>query len=88
MHAVTLKEAKRNLERLVEQVLANAEPTIVVTEQGQQVVALPLDEYNAWQETRYLLANPANAAHLRRSITQAQAGDSQEREVLDVPRKP
>ncbi len=84
MHAVTLKEAKRNLERLVEQVLANAEPTIVVTEQGQQVVVLPLDEYNAWQETRYLLANPANAAHLRRSIAQAQAGDIQERELLDV----
>lgn len=84
MHAVTLKEAKRNLERLVEQVLANAEPTIVVTEQGQQVVVLPLDEYNAWQETRYLLANPANAAHLRRSIAQAQTGDTQERELLDV----
>ncbi len=47
MHAVTLKEAKRNLERLVEQALANA-------------------------------------AHLRRSIAQAQAGDIQERELLDV----
>ena len=25
---------------------------------------LPLDEYNSWKETLYLLANPANADHL------------------------
>lgn len=83
MQAVTLKEAKKNLEQLIEQVIADAEPTIVVTETGQQVVFLPLDEYNAWQETRYLLANPANAARLRQSIAEAQAGNVQEQELLD-----
>lgn len=84
MQAVTLKQAKRDLERLLTQVLDNAEPTIVVLETGQQVVVVPLDEYTAWQETRYLLANPSNAAHLRQSITEAQAGTAEERELLDV----
>ena len=84
MQAVTLKEAKRNLERLLTQVLDDAEPTIVVLETGQQVVLVPFDEYTAWQETRYLLSNPANAAHLRQSIAEAQAGTMQEQELLDV----
>jgi antitoxin YefM len=84
MQAVTLKDAKQNLERLFNQVLDDAEPTIVVMETGQQVVVVPLDEYTAWQETRYLLSNPANAAHLRRSIAEAQAGNIQEQELLDV----
>ena len=84
MNAVTLKKAKRNLESLVEQVIADAEPTIVVTESGGQVVFLPLDEYNSWKETLYLLANPANAEHLRRSIAEAQEGKAQERELLDA----
>jgi antitoxin YefM len=53
---------------------ADAEPTIVVTENGGQVVFLSLDEYNSWQETLYLLASPANADHLRQSIAEAQAG--------------
>ena len=44
MQAVTLKDAKRNLSRLVEQVLADAEPRIVVTDKGEQVVLMPLDE--------------------------------------------
>jgi antitoxin YefM len=84
MNAVTLKEAKLRLEQLVEQVIADAEPTIVITESGEQVVFLPLDQYNSWKETLYLLANPANADHLRRSIAEAQAGKVQERELLDA----
>ncbi len=67
MQAITLKDAKRNLPRLVEQVLADAEARIVVTDQGEQVVVMPLDEFDSWKETMYLLSNPANAAHLRRS---------------------
>lgn len=84
MNAVTLKEAKLNLEQLVEQVIADAEATIVVTESGDKVVLLPLDEYNSWKETLYLLANPANADHLRRSIAKAQSGNVQERELLEA----
>lgn len=84
MNAVTLKKAKRNLEQLVEQVIADAEPTIIVTESGDRVVFLPLDEYNSWKETLYLLANPANADHLRRSIAEAQAGEVHERELLEA----
>lgn len=84
MNAVTLKDAKLNLEKIAEQVIADAEPTILVLESGEQVVFVPLDEYNSWKETLYLLSNAANADHLRRSIAQAQAGDVQERELLDA----
>jgi len=84
MHAVTLKEAKLNLERIVEQVIADAEPAIVVTESGEQVVFLPLDEYNSWKETLYLLSSPANADRLRQSLAEARAGNVQERELLET----
>jgi antitoxin YefM len=76
MNVVFLKSGKIDLEELVEQVIADAEATIVVTKSGAQVVVLPLDEYNSWKETAYLLSNPANADHLRRSITEAKAGDT------------
>jgi antitoxin YefM len=82
MNAVTLKEAKLHLEQLVTQVIADAEPTIVVSESGERAVFLSLDEYNSWKETLYLLSNPAKAEHLRKSIAEAQAGKVQERELL------
>lgn len=81
MQAVTLKEAKRNLLRLVEQVLADAEPRIVVTDQGGQVVVMPLDEFNSWKETMYLLSNPANVSRLRRSMAEAESGKAESREL-------
>lgn len=83
MNAITLNEAKLNLEQIIDQVIADAEPTIVVTDSGQQVVFLPLDEFNSWKETLYLLANPANAAHLRQSIAEAQAGNVEQRELAE-----
>lgn len=78
MQAVTLKDAARNLPRLVEQVLADAEPRIVVSDAGEQVVLMPLDEFNSWKETLYLLANPANAAHLRRGMAEADQAETRE----------
>ena len=83
MNATTVNEAKNNLERLIEQVTADAEPTIICGDQGQKAVLLSLDEFNSWQETLYLLANPANAAHLRQSIAEAKAGKTLERELIE-----
>jgi antitoxin YefM len=84
MTTVSLDEAKQNLERLVEQVIADAEPIILSTESGQHVVLLSLDEFDSWKETLYLLTNPANAAHLRKSISEARAGKVQEKDLLDA----
>ena len=81
MQAITLKSATRNLPKLVAEVLADAEARIVVTDAGQQVVVMPLDEFNSWKETLYLLSNPANAAHLRRSMAEAQSGQVELREL-------
>jgi antitoxin YefM len=83
MNAVTLKDAKQNLEQLIEQTLANAEPTIICTDAGQRVVFLSLEEFNSWQETLYLLSNPHNAEHLRTSIAEAHGGLKAERELVD-----
>ena len=83
MNATTVKEAKKNLDRLIEQVNADAEPTIICGDQGQKAVLLSLEEFNSWQETLYLLSNPANAEHLRQSIAEAKAGKTLERELID-----
>lgn len=84
MNAVTLNEAKQNLEQLVEQVIADADSTIICTDSGHQVVLLPLDEFNSWKETLYLLSNPTNAAHLLKSISEAKAGRIEEKDLVDA----
>jgi antitoxin YefM len=84
MTAITLNEAKEHLEKIVNQVIDDAEPAIVCTDSGRQVVVLPLDEFNSWKETIYLLSNPANAAHLEKSIEEARNGQIQQKELVDA----
>jgi antitoxin YefM len=64
-------EASRNLDALIQKVFSDAEPILISTEAGQQIVLMPLDEFNAWKETACLLSNPVHAAHLRKSIARA-----------------
>ena len=84
MRNFELNEAKRNLERVLSQVLDDAEPATVVLKPGREVVVVPFAEYSAWQETRYLLSSPANAAHLRKSIAEAQLSATFGRELLSA----
>ena len=84
MNAVTLNYAKHNLEKIIEEVISDVEPTIICTDSNQRIVLLPLDEFNSWQETRYLLSSPANAEHLRESIKEAKMGKTVERELIEA----
>jgi len=51
---------------------------------AKEPYSMSLDEFNSWQETLYLLSNPANAEHLRESIAQAKMGKTQERELIET----
>jgi antitoxin YefM len=84
MNVVTVNEARQNLDALIKKIFADAEPTLIATDSGQQIVLLSLDEFNAWRETAYLLSSPANAEHLRTSIAEMKAGYISERELTDL----
>lgn len=80
---MTTKQATQNLEQLIDHVIFDVEPTILCNENGQKAVLMALDEFNAWQETFYLLSNPANAAHIFQSIKEIEAGDTFEKHIIE-----
>jgi antitoxin YefM len=47
------------------------------------VVILSLADFNAWQETHYLLSNPANAERLLRSLDKARSGQLMQKELIE-----
>ncbi|MEK8021469.1 MAG: type II toxin-antitoxin system Phd/YefM family antitoxin [Candidatus Parabeggiatoa sp.] len=83
MNAVTVNHAAQNLNHLIGQVISNVEPTIICNDEGERALLMSMDEFNSWQETLYLLSNPANAEHLRESIAQVALGKTQERELIE-----
>lgn len=83
MVALMVADVKQDLESLVNQVVDNAEAALVRTKAEKQAVLISLAEFNSWQERAYLLSNPANAAHLEKSIAQAKAGKVTERKLIE-----
>ncbi|NCO74528.1 MAG: antitoxin [Cyanobacteria bacterium] len=83
MKAITSNQAKEQLDELIDTVILDVEPTILCNDQGKQAVLMSLDEFNSWQETLYLLSNPANAEHLMKSIKEAKSGNKSVRELIE-----
>ena len=79
--AVTASEARKTLFPLIEQVNEDHVPVEITSKRGNAVL-MSLEDYQALQETAYLLRVPANARRLLESLAQAQSGDRQERELL------
>jgi antitoxin YefM len=83
MNTTTVNSAKQNLENLIQQVENDAEPILIMLDEDRKAVLISEREFNSWQETIYLLSNPANAEHLRKSLAEAEVGSVNERELIE-----
>jgi antitoxin YefM len=62
------REFTRNMGKWLDK-SSNDKVSIVVTRsKGEDVIVLPMSEYNSLEETAYLLKSPANAEHLFRGV--------------------
>ena len=75
MKAVSYADAKKNLKALIHQVCKDSEPAVIVgSRTKEQAVLISVEDFQAMEETAYLLSTPANRAHLERSLKQAADG--------------
>jgi antitoxin YefM len=74
MDHVSYTELRQNLKKHLDKVCDDRAPLVVTRRKAQPVVVLALADYESIEETLYLLSNPANAEHLRKSIVEADAG--------------
>ncbi|MGN6520947.1 MAG: type II toxin-antitoxin system Phd/YefM family antitoxin [Dokdonella sp.] len=81
MDAITYSAARANLADTMDRVCEDHEP-IIITRSGQQaVVMISLDDFNAMEETAYLLRVPKNAKRLLESIAALERGKGKERKL-------
>ena len=83
MDAITYSAARANLADTMDRVCDDHEP-IIITRNGQQaVVMLSLEDYNAIEETAYLLRSPKNARRLVDAIAELEAGKGSQRKLAE-----
>ena len=79
--AMTASEARKNLFPLIEQVNNDRRPVEITSKRGDAVLMSRAD-YDALEETAYLLRSPANARRLLESLEQARRGERQQHDLL------
>jgi antitoxin YefM len=68
-----VSQARRELVSLIEKVNEDHVPIEIVSKKGSAVL-MSLADFEALEETNYLLRSPANAAHLTSSMADHRAG--------------
>jgi antitoxin YefM len=83
MRAITYSEARENLKSVIDQVISDRAPTMIVRRKGQGgAVLIAEEEWASIAETLHLLKSPANAKDLLESIAELDAGKGVERDLI------
>jgi antitoxin YefM len=85
MRIVNFSDARKSLRAVIDQVVADADVTVISRGNAPNAVVMSFDYYSSLMETVHLLSSPANAAHLAKSLAQTRAGQAQSRELVDIP---
>ncbi|SNY99101.1 type II toxin-antitoxin system Phd/YefM family antitoxin [Halomonas sp. hl-4] len=83
MDAISYTAARTNLAKTMEQVCEDHSPMIITRNKAPSVVMISLEDYEALQETAYLLGTPKNARRLLESVAELEQGAGLENKLLE-----
>ena len=84
MRVVNFSEARNSLKTVIDQVIDDADYTVIARRDAPDAVVMSPDTFNSLMATVHLLASPANAAHLARSIEQYRQGKLTQQGPVDA----
>ncbi len=84
MKVINFTEARKNLKAILDQVVKDADFTVITRRDTEDAVVMSLDTFNSFMETVHLLRSPANAAHLEKSIKQFEKEKYKLRDLIDA----
>ncbi len=83
METMSYTAVRKDLAETMDKVCDDHEPVVITRQAARPVVLISLEDYNAIEETAYLLRSPKNAARLMESIEEIEAGKSQEKSLIE-----
>jgi antitoxin YefM len=83
MDAIPYTRLRSNLANEMDRVCDDHAPIIVTRKASRSVVMISLDDYEALEETAYLLRSPKNARRLLESVAELERGGGTERQLAE-----
>ncbi len=83
MKSISYTAARSNFAKTIKEVCDDHAP-IAITRKGESaVVMMSMEDYEALEETAYLLRSPKNTRRLLESIAELESGKGKERELIE-----
>lgn len=83
MDVINFSETRANLKSVMDKVVRDRTPVVVSRKNGESVVMVSLADWNATEETTYLLSQKVNATRLGDAIKELDAGKGEEHELIE-----
>lgn len=83
MEIVNYTDARKNFSATMDRVCDGHIPVAITRKNGKPVVMLSLEDYNAWEETMYLLRSEANRSRILGAIRDIEKGQYETKDLID-----
>ncbi len=75
MDAISYTDARKNLAKTMDRVNEDHAPVIITRQNGSAAVLMSLEDFNAFEETAYLMRSPVNASRLAKAVADVAKGN-------------
>ena len=82
MNTLNYSTFRGNLASILDKVNEDHTPVLITRQKGKPAVVLSLEDFQAYEETAYLMASPKNAERLSQAIVEIEAGQAQQHPLI------
>jgi antitoxin YefM len=83
MDTMSYTAFRNDLASVLDKVNDDHKPVLITRQNGKPAVVISLEDFQAYEETAYLMASPKNAVRLNDAINQVAAGKATQRGLIE-----
>lgn len=83
MDTMSYTAFRNELAKVLDKVNDDHKPVLITRQNGKPAVVISLEDFQAYEETAYLMASPKNAQRLNDAINQVSAGTATRRGLIE-----
>lgn len=83
MDTMSYSAFRNHLASTLDQVNDNHKPVLITRQNGKPAVVISLEDFQAYEETAYLMASPKNAQRLNQAIIEVEGGKIVQHELIE-----
>lgn len=83
MNILSYSALRNNLASTLDKVNEDHVSILITRQNAKPAVIMSLEDFNAYEETAYLMASPKNAARLSQAIAEVESGNTKDHGVIE-----